>query len=296
MQEKQNWLNLLLVGVLVLNIAVLSNISNLNNQYQSLQGQLSNISYQVASEVRSISWNMDSIRDDARWWGSVREETELVAGNTYMLKLGFQLKEYTEDSQISINYRLERQGDFASVEAERQADGYFTALIPVEVPLEPPVQIQISRIGPNGAWTDGSAEIDEGMYMSRALFQYYIVSRTGTLVRTSDEFTIYSDSLKYTLFSPLDVTVSIDRNGTVNSYISSYLNQKPSYNIQDIRLETRQGSRVTGRWPYTVGRPQGHPGEEYFWEVSAKPESEQDALFVVIRYAEGLTFEREIRK
>jgi hypothetical protein len=286
-----------IVVLLVLNLMTLNHSTQFNSQYRSLQNEIAYLRYQVSNDVSSVSWVVSQIREDAQWWTSAKPIIEADEENVFALNLGFRLKEYSERSDVSLTYRQDNQHEFSNLPAESLAGGYFTVKLPWEMSVSPLITITTSkeRAISSKNQTYQSTSVESTTHEPESWIYYYIVTKTDDIVRTSEEMMVSMSEVSFMLFNPLNIDILIDRDDTIQGFIhSGYTGRRAKYKIADIYLEGRKAGRTTGRWPFKEMNDDGYSEEEFALELRVKPEADYDSLYVVLRYHEGLTVEREI--
>ena len=295
---------ILLVLVLLISWSALNTVRSVRQQVQTMQGELHNLRSHVTHEIGSIRGTVQSIREDARWYTAPRFEVTGMEDTTAMIKLSWNLQEYTEGSAVTLNYRYGDQDGFSEVKAVEESSGLFAVEFPIEITLEPNWNFYLSKATESSATSrtqNVSAVVEEKVWgpgHSPMLLEYYITLQEGGTIRASDQHTMELDKLNFNYFNPLDVNVIWEG----DEKLEVVLNQPPyipdpHYTIQNIHLESRKGkTEVMERWAFTevvVSYPQPAP-EHLSFKVLTVPGKDYDSLFVVVEYSGGVTVEKEI--
>ena len=294
---------ILLVLVLIISWSSLSAIRSVRQQVQSMQGELHNLRSQVTHEVGSIRGTVQSIRDEARWYTAPRFEVTGTEDTIAMIRLSWNLQEYTEGSIVTLNYRYADQAAFTGIDANEESSGLFAVEFPIEIMMEPNLSFSVSKASGSDTRTSRNqsvAVVEEewGPGSSPMLLQYYITLQDGEKIRTSEQYTMELDKLSYNYFNPLHLSINWEGDEKMDVVLTQFPNiPTPHYTIRDIHLESRRGrTEVIERWSFTeinVRYPQTAP-EHAAFEASVVPGREYDSLFVVVEYSGGVTVEKEI--
>ena len=299
---------ILLILVLIISWSALNATRSVRQQMQSIQGELHNLRSQVTHEIGSIRGTVQTIRDDARWYTPPRFEVTGMEDTTAVIKLSWNLQEYTAGSTVTLNYRYGDQTVFNEVEAIEESSGLYAVEFPIQKPMEPNWHLSVSSTPGNSAAAgrtnrEQAVSVSEkkvwGPGSSSMQLKYYIALQEGETIRTSEQHTMDLDKLSYNLFNPLDVQVSWEGEEKLEVVLNQLPNiPHPHYTIQTVRLESRRGKTEVERWPLTEVKfsyPQPAP-EHSMYSVTAVPNKNYESLFVVVDYSGGITVEKEIPK
>ncbi|MBO8129785.1 MAG: hypothetical protein H0Z39_11440, partial [Peptococcaceae bacterium] len=186
--------------------------------------------------------------------------------------------------------------DYTEIVAEEESKGYFSVVLPVEVPLEPIFDIHLERA------TKKEPQIVRNLEEARVTepkpnFKYYISVQDGETIRTSEVRTLDLSKLSFKLFNPLNLWVNFNSNNNIAVKVHERKVGKPRYEIDEIYLETRKGKeQVLEKWPFKPVQIQKAYEQERLkiYDVQATPSKAYDSLYLVIKYSEGLLVEKEI--
>jgi hypothetical protein len=142
---------ILLVLVLVISWSALNATRSVRQQVQSMQGELHNLRSQVTHEIGSIRGTVQNIRDDARWYTPPRFKVTGIEDTTALIKLSWNLQEYTAGSTVTLNYRYGDQTVFNEVEAVEESSGLFAVEFPLQLTMEPYWNFSVSRAAGSSA-------------------------------------------------------------------------------------------------------------------------------------------------
>lgn len=298
---------LMLALVLVISWSTRATTRSLRQQVQMLQGELHGLRSQVSHEIGSIRGTVQSIRDDARWYTAPRVDITGVDREKALLKVSWNLREYTAGSGVTLNYRYGKQA-FKTIEAVEEANGLFTAEFALGIPQEPVWSLSFSRAADRQAAADrrqAAVAVEEqhwGVGPSRMLLEYYITLQEGDTMRSSEQHVMDLEKLSYSLFNPLNLWVGWEKDGELHVILYQMPVTEPHYVLQSATLESRRGkTQALQSWPLALneiqtpaGAPRPAPGYTHPLEVRAVPAQPCDSLFLVVEYSGGITVEKEI--
>lgn len=141
----------LLVFSLVLNIALMKRVNNIENM---INGRL-----MVVDELRSLTQQnndrinqaMNTIETEQRWITPVEISDVKQEGNYYKVKLSWVIKDYPGNAPVTFHYRQQGDQVFASRQATSVGDGRFEIELADTMKVEPEWNIQTTYIeGSNG--------------------------------------------------------------------------------------------------------------------------------------------------
>lgn len=292
-EKKVLLLSILLVIVLVINWLIWSNTRHLQQQVSHLQGELNSL----RSEVGSIRGTMQSIKnEDARWWTPGEVEFMDVDREKALTKISWYLREYREGSKVMLNYQPVGKEDYTEIVAEEESKGYFSVVLPVEVPLEHIFDIHLERATKKEHLKDRNLK-EVRITEPKPSLKYYISVQDGETIRTSEIRTLDLSKLSFKLFNPLNLRVNFNSNNKITANVHEYKAGNPRYEINEMYLETRKGKKqVLEKWPFKPVQIQKAYEQERFkiYDVHATPSKAYDSLYWVIKYSEGLLVEKEI--
>lgn len=297
---------ILMVLVLLVSWSALNATRQTRQQLQQLQGEMHNLRSQLTHEVGSIRGTMQTFKEESRWYTSPQFEVIGVENGTATVKLSWNLREYTADSIVTLNYRYGDQSSFREIEAVEESSGLFSAIFPIQIAMEPAWHLSVSQVSSGDTKTSRSSSVEVkeewGAIISPMLLEYYIALQEGETRRTSEQQRMELNKLRYHYFNPIDLKIRWESEGELNVYLREYYFGKPQYELLQSHLESRgANSEVIERWPLNpikIQLPAGAPAQPAEattpFEVTAAPAQEYDSLFVVVEYTGGITAEKLI--
>lgn len=294
-KDKQNSVTLaLLVLIVVINLFLWSNTRYLKGQVTRLQAEMHDLRTHVAAEVAGISNTVQSMHDDARWWTPATIDFHEIDGGTALVQINWQLREYRPGSAVALNYQPVGETGFTAVPAEEQADGYFSAVVPVQVPLEPLWYVSLNRTTADSRPPQPRVQVVEDSMIAghhEPSLRYYISMQDGETARTSEIRNLGLAKLSFNLFNPLHLNLNL-RGDEITATLHEQESGSPRFKLQRVYLETRQGhDRILDKWRLEPAALQnGQP----VYEVSATASGTFDSLYVVAEYSGGLVAEKQI--
>lgn len=299
--SKENKILLLVGLVLVFSWLSWSNTKQLQNQVRSLQNELHNVRTQVSSEVSGISRTVQSVRDDARWWNPGQIEFSDIDEGKAEVKIDWHLKEYWENSEVALNYRISGEENYVEVTAEEKANGYFAASIPVEVSMEPLWHVNTSRVAQRSQSNTTASEqairneyAKEYAYRYDSGISYYITVKKDDMIRSSEERSISLHSLRNQLFGVLETDVRYDENAANITVLMHEITSGPDapvYKVEEVLLQSRSGGSVVEQW---ILERDDERNRAVLHRIVAEPSQVHQAMYLVVKYNSGLVIEREI--
>jgi len=288
-----------LVLLLLVNLLVWSNLRQLSQRADQLQGQLNALQSSVTHEVGSIRGELQAARQQEHWWSPVDLQLEAVDGDRVRVEVSWSLQEYREGSEVMLHYSAPGETVFQDVPAERGPGGHFSAAFTVDVPLEPPfdVSLQVHHSGDQRR-TSVVEEMTSAYVHGGMDVQYFISVQEGDTVKTGLARTLDLGKFRFDRFNPLHARVEIDAGQeTVRVTLSEWLAlEMPHYAVEKVLLEQRDssGSRLDG-WEMIVvdeGRPRG--GQRIYEAEAPIEATETGSLYCLVHYTDSLVVEKSI--
>ncbi|MEW6622840.1 MAG: hypothetical protein AB1420_06910 [Bacillota bacterium] len=278
-----------------------TNTKELQNRVAQLQSEIGNIRWQVSNEVSRIESVVTQMKEEERWWTPAELQVLSMDKDLAVVKIAWQLKDYQAGSEVKLNYREGRAGDYKAVAASDQGNGYFSVELPLALKQEPQLTMHVSRLGSSGnvksTGRSQSVEVaveETSEFSADFHYHYYIsVDDRGT-IRTSEVRTLDLQKLSYGMFNHASVFIGIEKD-KIEGRLHEMIDQEPGplYTLQEVFLETKLGAdQLVERWSFDKATQQDKRSNIY--EVRAVPTQSYDSLFLVLRYSEGLTVERKI--
>ncbi|MBE0466460.1 MAG: hypothetical protein IBX71_04455, partial [Candidatus Desulforudis sp.] len=190
-KDKQNSVTLaLLVLIVVINLFLWSNNRYIKEQVTRLQGDMHDLRTHVSGEVAGIRSTVQGMHDDARWWTPATIDFhEIDDGGTASVQINWQLREYRPGSAVALNYQPVGETGFTTVPAEEQTGGYFSVVVPVQVPLEPIWYVSLNRTTADSRPPQPRVQVVEDSLIAghhEPGLRYYISVQDGETARTSE--------------------------------------------------------------------------------------------------------------
>lgn len=297
MDPKKNFsfVGIMLLIVIVICWLTLSRIGGLEEELRQLRGELENMRSQVSYEVGSIK---NIVEEEARWWTPGEVEIKDVEEGKASVKIAWNLKEYSEDVEVYLNYSFSWEDEHKRTAAERGADGHFFAVLPVEIPKEPVWCFNVSRsFSSNSTGSRVNQEIvHEGTReKDRFFLDYHISMKEGDKILASDKRRIDISKISYAFFNHMDLTVDFSEEDISVNLVELEMGDA-KYEIKEVYLEKRLGENVLTRYQLeAVKEEQASPPmvvNKYSLEETFS--KNYDFLYVVVEYLQGPVIEKEV--
>lgn len=299
MDEKRNNTLLLVMAGLILYFSWnnFSTVRNLENRLNSLQGEMGSIRAQLSHEVGHISSVVQQMREDERWWNFRGVQIMDSRPETALVRVEWQLNDYSEGSQVTFHYRKIGEQLFASVDAETVSNGFYYADFPVEVKLEPTWEYHASSSESNRTTRNVTAIEGKGGY-DRPSYEYYIAVKQDERILTGEIRNLGLGQLTPNYFSHLSLNVNLDRSNIHVALYETKYDQETMFTVQEAYVELRKGNTVVERQRLSVDAASAEETRRYeIWEhayeATLTPSGIYDSLFIILKYNEDLTIERQ---
>ena len=261
---------------------------SLQEEVAGLRSELGNLRYNISQDVSRVAAAVYEMREDARWWNLAGTSLEDYTLETAYFRVSWQIKDYRRGSTVVFYYRQGDDKDFTEITPEEGAGGFFSVLIPVKMPQEPLWDMHVSySTGRGGAIIEEKAE--RGYYMQETSYQYFFsVEDEGTL-RSSDIQRLHVGDLWARLYNPLYGNVDVQEDGTIYIHLDEMRQyQEAAYQLEDVRLEVRQGGRLVETHSLRGNIKLGSV------DATLDPLEAGQSLYIILDYSSGKTVEREI--
>ncbi|MTI86200.1 MAG: hypothetical protein FH756_20480 [Firmicutes bacterium] len=288
---------ILIVVLLVTNLLTWSNIREMQQKVDWLQGNLNSMRSNVTNEVSGIRNVVQQMKNDAqaeaRWWTPAEVEFLDINKDKSRVKLSWSLKEYREGSKVILNYQKPGEQEYTQAVPEEESKGRFALVLTVDVPQEPVINLRLEQAGEIKVQRAGTMVEEKIAHEANNLeLNYYISVQDGETVRTSEKRSLNLNKLNYSLFNPLVVRVKLLNKGEIEAFAHHDLMGKPEYEVEEIYLESRNGQgNVLERWPLEVEKI---PEEGLFRLDRTTITRDYASIFVVVKYQEGMKAEKKV--
>ncbi len=288
-----------LVLLLLVNLLVWSNLRQLSQRADQLQGQLNALQGSLIHEVGSIRGELQAARQQEHWWSPGDLQVEAVDGDRVRVEVSWSLQEYHEGSEVTLHYSAPGEALFQDVPVERGPGGYFSAAFIVDIPLEPPfdVSLQVHHSGDQRR-TSVVEEMTSAYVHGGMDVQYFISVQEGDKVKTGLARTLDLAKFRFDRFNPLHARVEIDAGQeTVRvTLIEQLALETPHYAVEKVLLEQRDssGSRLDGWEMIVVDEGRSRGGQRIYEAEIPLEATETGSLYCLIHYTDSLVVEKSI--
>jgi hypothetical protein len=291
----------LLVVSLVINARLLSRLSNLEDQVDSIYYSQSDISSTVEHQASNFYGILEEFKREQSWISPVRMEVgnKNLGSGQMQLNFNWQIRELVTNSEVAFYYKLGEAPKYSSAPAVEIGKGLFEVSIPLDFQLEPEWYTAVS-VG-SSASMEGDA-IDEG-YMkdyNKSEISYYVTVSKDDLVKSSE---ITTDNIGYLgnhYYGSLETFVDIydegfhlsvltmpsdRRNVLQEAYLQKYKNGQL---IEEEKLDFNETEQDSNR--------QIEHGFHYYKNFPnvSNEKFEYTKLVLKVIYSDGESFERVI--
>lgn len=280
---------LILVIVLIINIALLGKVGDLNNQIQNLRHDYNNLQSSISSISGNVNSTLDRFTREQSWITPVQADDgkTQVDGEQGLAVLNWQIKDFREGAEVVFHYRQNESGEFKAVTAKNIGDGFFEVEISFEITVEPFWEVGVSKRTMGGTVTsEHKVEPPKPDYESVG---YYVSMKTGDVTRSSEIAYIDVAYLSRMKYEPIVGHVEINNN---KYHISLYEHHNSSNNFQSVTVKLYDGSNVVAEKAMEV-RDVHDSGKTYMLNYIADSQ-DISHLVIQVKYADGKTFERKV--
>ncbi len=288
--------------ILVMQIFTWSNTRQLHQEIEQLQHRLRSMESEVSSGMSATRSIVEQIRQDANWWSFTNDiEVISIDQDKTKIKVSWMVKEQNQGEQIDLHYMLAQDTAYRSIVAEQDGKGGYSAILEVDTPNEPPINIGIGGHIGNMGW--GQAYDSAGIFQ----LEYYITRDDGDRVLSSETKSLDLTKIAFQLFEQLDVSIFADENENLSAMLQvfPYDRQTPFYTLESIFLENRDANgRVLQHWQFAADDSRGDAPQissDTFnnefprtYRVEATSLQEIQSLYLVVEYNEGLRYEQKV--
>lgn len=300
MQTKRDR-TIIFIGIFIMTLLIWSNgvkMREMQNQIRQLHNELNNVSQRVSSEVSGIASIVAGIKEQEQWWAPAQVNIEKVEKDEALISVEWHLRDYQENSTIRFHYRQKDSSNFTELAPTEKIPGCFTVTLPVSPPKEPQMYVAINQERDNTLPEPAVTRSEEKSQINPPLtYEYYISTAEKGTIRTSDLLTLNLWEISHRLFNPIEVNISIRKNGNISGSFHERPISKnsPYYEVKKVYLETRSaGNRLQERWQFAENTNQRNLRGVRILQVDAVPEADYHSIYLVVEYNEGLIFEKKI--
>lgn len=282
---------------LILNLVLLQKVSTLEDRIASLLNNYSRVESLLHSYSGQMNNTLTQMKKDQSWVTPARIEIDpsSLGREEVGVKLGWQVKEYQEGSQVTAFYRTAGEAEFKTVKAQAVGGGYFEVNIPFKVKAEPQWNVHIqSRSGSGKNMTPPA--IAEKIAESVLSLEYYISVSHGANVRSSEVETANLDKLAYGTYNPLMTNLFIVNDGSQRFEIDLFephsLGGKRA-SLERALLKVYNGSVLLLEKPLEARQEPAGPGVRYNTAYESG-EAGFTRLTLQVKYNNGREFVKDI--
>ncbi|MCW3489736.1 hypothetical protein [Dethiobacter alkaliphilus] len=291
---KNNVVVFLTAVILILSWMNISATRNLEHRINNMHGEFASLRSQVSHEVGQISGTVQHMREAERWW-NIRDVEFLETGaDEGLVRLEWQLREYSAGSQVTLNYRKRGEDTFTTIAAETESEGYYYADFMAEITHEPSFEIYIT----SSSERDTVSEKKVG-FESDKTYEYYISVKEDGKLRSSDVLSLNLNTMSRRLYNPLFIGVHLNDEIYISLNEDTFAFKESKYQVEQAFAEVRKGDTVIQRERLILNDDmiesdgQYYP-EDIFYEARFDPASDYDDLYLVINYNDDMKFEIKI--
>ena len=258
-----------------------------------MYGEFTSLRSQVSQEVGQVSGIVRQMREDERWWNFRGVEFLETEPDEALVRLQWQLKEFTAGSQVTLNYRKQGEEAFTPIDAESQSDGYYYADFPADINPEPTFEIHVTRSEQNRTYSEKTERLE-----SDKAYEYYISVQEDDKLRSSDVLSLNMSSMSKRLFNHLSIGVHLNDELYITLHEDTY-DKESKYQVEQAFAEIRKGDTVIQRERLIVNdditdSDRRHYPEDTLYEARLDPATEYDALYLIVNYKDDMAFEKEL--
>ncbi|MDW7685018.1 MAG: hypothetical protein SCK29_13000 [Bacillota bacterium] len=234
-----NQIVVLILGiVLISNLVVLQQVNQTNKDIVNLRVEIASIRNETQNSINTVGSMVrnaiNDISEETRWVTPVEVSLGQEKQDKQEINLSWQIKDYTEGSQVYFYYRKADTSPFERVPAENIAGGSFRANIEVSLDFEPELMIESdSDIMPPTEREATEAKIKEEKFKTQRVYDYYIEVQDGNSIKTSEQARFDLGKFRHLGFAWVRVNIArVD-----NDSYSFTVYEETSYDNIDNKLE-----------------------------------------------------------
>ncbi|EEG78623.1 hypothetical protein [Dethiobacter alkaliphilus] len=294
---KNNGLVLFLTAViLILSWMNISATRNLEHRINNMHGEFASLRSQVSHEVGQISGTVQHMREAERWWNIRDVEFLATWADEGLVRLEWQLREYSAGSQVTLNYRKRGEDTFTTIAAESESEGYFYADFMAEITHEPSFEIYITSPSKRDSVSEKMVGFESDQYQA---YEYYISVKEDGKLRSSDVLSLNLDTLSRRLYNPLYIGVHLNDEIYISLNEDTFGFKESKYQVEQAFAEVRKGDAVIQRERLILNDDMIESGGQYypediFYEARFDPASDYDDLYLIVNYNDDMKFELKI--
>ncbi|MCF8010195.1 MAG: hypothetical protein K9L17_03850 [Clostridiales bacterium] len=242
LKSTRNIVFIFLVVVLVLNIYMMRQISNLKTEVNQLKGN--NQQHSLEHRINTLQNKLNDIQEAQRWITPVKPELgPRIGDNKQVIKLSWQVKDYQQGESVSFFYRKPGETNFNRIDASHTGGGRFEVELNTEVKLNPFIQVVFNE---ENSKSSRAIESNIGGE-SFPEYIYYIAVQNGDQVRSIEEERINPGKLAYHTVSPLKVEIKPLPQGEYEVVLFEENPQEPNFKLSSAFLEAYYDERLISR-------------------------------------------------
>lgn len=295
---------ILLISLFV-NVRLLSRLSNVEQQVNSISHYQMQIMDSVNNQTNNIYHQLESFKKEQSWISRIQMDvnTDNMEDNKVTLQFNWQIKELSKDSEVLFHYKLGEKQEYDAVGAVEIENGLFEANIPVDVTLAP--EWHAVRLA-------GSEEREVSEKIERAFeekkmkdhekneLSYYVTVANEDKVKSSEINTNNISYLGTSYYGILETFLDILDEGYNFSVIGPSSYNDSLIFLEEAYLMKYKDGKLVAEEKLISGAATEEPNRPVreratgFHKSSSKEKFEYTSLVVKVVYNNGEVFEKEV--
>lgn len=207
MQNKNIIILFLLILVLISNTFVLFKINEVKEELMYLKDNVSSIKFDVRNSVNNVRNMVNDINEQTRWITPVKVSLGEKRGNKQIVNLSWQVRDYTQNSQVNFYLRPGANNTFQKIPVENTGGSTFAVDIETLLDLEP--EFTIITEHPSTSSQNETIGIEEKSSTASLVHEYYVEVREGKNIKSSEPATLnLGNKLRSREFAPIKLAIA----------------------------------------------------------------------------------------
>lgn len=291
--SKNKLLYLSLVIILIMNIALLTKVGDLNNRIQNLNHNYNNLQSSLSSVSSNINQSLDSFTREQAWITPVQinNEKSKVENEQGLVVFNWQIKDYKDGSEVTFHYRESDSEEFKTITAESINTGFFEVSLPMEIKAEPLWELNVSWSGEREAeQVTKHEQVVREIKNSVQTLRCYVSMKNNGNIKSSEISYQNFDYLTYMNYEPIRGHISINDN---HHNISIFEDNKNTTNsFESLTVEFYNGNNLIVRKPLEAQKDQN--GMKHYFLSGDTGSEVISQIILKVKYINGDTFKKEV--
>ncbi len=280
-------LYLIVVLVLIINVVLLLKIGDLNHRLANFDQNYNNLQSSIHLISTNVNQTLTQFTREQSWITPVQineEKTKFEQGKG-TAALNWQIKDFPEGAEVVFHYHQSESREFIDVPAQSTGAGFFEVSIPLDLKVEPPWHVDMTRTG------DSQQMAVQAPMMPNPgqAFEYYVSMKTKDIIKSSEVANLDPAYLSRTKYEPIRGHVDI-RDNKVNITIIEHFPGSNSF--ESVILKIYDANHMVTEKPLEVQQTENSL-KRYALLYDAGSQNISN-LILQVKYTNGESFARDI--